>query len=64
MATKKELREALIRSKIAIDDWFNTYAPEFCDEMRVAEARARIRKHGGTLAYVADIQEQNKEALK
>ncbi len=64
MATKKQLREALDRSRVAIDDWLNTYASEFCDEERVAEAGTRIRESGGTLAYIADVQEQNREALK
>ena len=64
MATKKDLQAALKRSEIAIEDWFNIYASEFCDEKRVAEARARIRENGGTLAYIADVQKQNKEALK
>jgi len=64
MATKKELRAALDRSRIAIDDWLNTYASEFCDEERVKEAGTRIREGGGTLAYIADVQEQNREALK
>ena len=64
MATKKELRAALERSKTAIDDWLNTYASEFCDEARVSSAIKRIRVHGGTLAYIAGIQEQNRDALK
>jgi len=64
MATKKELQAALKRSEVAIEDWFNTYASEFCDEKKVAEARARVRESGGTIAYIADVQEQNREALK
>ena len=64
MATKKELQAALERSKTAIDDWLNTYASEFCNEERVKEAGVRIMKGGGTLAYIADVQEQNRRALK
>lgn len=60
----KALREALERSKTALDDWINTYASEFCDEERVDEAGQRIREGGGTLAYLADIQKQNRDALK
>ena len=62
-ALERRLRKALDRSRIAIDDWLNTYASEFCDEARVAEAGKRIMDSGGTLAYIADIQEQNREAL-
>ena len=61
---ERRLRAALDRSRIAIDDWLNTYASEFCDEARVAEAGKRIRDEGGTLAYIADVQQQNREALK
>ena len=46
-----------------MDDWVNTYAPEFCDAARVEESRARIRQHG-TLGYVATVQEQNRRALE
>ena len=62
-AENERLREALDQSRIALDDWVNTYAPEFCDAARVEEARARIRQHG-TLGYVATVQEQNRRALE
>ncbi len=61
-ALERELRAALTRSVTALDDWLNTYAPEFCDEARVKEASKRLRERG-TLAYIADVQEQNREAL-
>lgn len=57
------LREALERSRVAIDDWLNIHAPEFCDEARVAEARERIHAHGATLAYITDVQQQTRAAL-
>ena len=57
-----QLTGALDKSRIALDDWINTYAPAFCDEARVKAARERIR-NGGTLAYLADIQQQNRAAL-
>lgn len=63
VAPANALRDALERSKTALDDWLNTYASEFCDEERVAEAGKRIMDGGGTLAYIADIQEQNRVAL-
>lgn len=31
-----------------------SYAPEFCEHDRVAEAKRIIENHGGTLAYLAD----------
>lgn len=57
------LREALERSVQAIDDWLNVYAEEMCDPARVAEARGRIWAGGGTLAYIAEVQQQNRRAL-
>jgi hypothetical protein len=59
----RDMKEALRHSMIALDDWLNTYAPEFCDEERVKEARKRIMDEGGTLAYIADLQERNRTAL-
>jgi hypothetical protein len=56
------LREALERSVLALDDWVSTHAPEECSEVRVANARSRIGPIG-TLAYIAAVQEQNREAL-
>lgn len=56
------LKGALERSIVCIDDWINTFAPEFCDEQRVKEAKERLGAHG-TLAYLAEVQEQNRAAL-
>lgn len=60
--TDAVLREALERSIVAIDDWLNTYAANLCDEDDVREAQERIGKYG-TLAYIAQIQQQNRAAL-
>ena len=57
------LRKALEASSTALDDWINTFAPEFCDDERVKEARKRIRDTGGTLSYVTTIREANRQAL-
>lgn len=57
-----ELLAALQRSAVALDDWLNTYASELCDVEQVAEARARISE-AGTLAYIADVQQQNRAAI-
>lgn len=51
---------ALDTSRVAIDDWLNTYAHDMCDEKRFKEARDRIYKNGGTIAYIARIQEHNR----
>lgn len=58
-----KMREALKRSMIALDDWLNLYASDQCDATRVEEARKRINE-GGTLWYIANVQRQNREALK
>ena len=47
-----------------LDDWLDTYASEFCDEKRVAEARQRLREAGGTLAYISDRRERLREAAR
>lgn len=57
------LRAALKRSTTAINDWLHVYASDHCDAGRVEEARDRIVDHGGTLAYIADVQLQNSKAL-
>lgn len=64
--TKREklLRAALKRSMVALDDWLHQYASEQCDEKRVNESWKRIHDEGGTLAYLARVQRQNREALK
>jgi hypothetical protein len=56
------MRDALERSVVAIDDWLQTYAAEFCDPARVEEASKRIGEYG-TLSYIASVQEQNRAAL-
>lgn len=59
----ERLAEALARSVIAIDDWLHQYAPDECAPKRVTETRDRIMSGGGTLAYIAGIQQQNRSAL-
>ena len=54
--------EALDRSMTAIDDWLNVYASDMCDEGRVSEAHSRISNAGGTLAYIAKVQDENRRA--
>ena len=56
------LRGALTRSVTALNDWLATYADDLCDPEHVATARARIAEFG-TLAYIAEVQQQNRAAL-
>jgi hypothetical protein len=57
------LRNALDNSKTAIDDWICMYASDMCAENHVAEAYERVSRNGGTLAYTADINAANRNAL-
>jgi hypothetical protein len=57
------LRKALDAAILALDDWTNSYAPEFCEEFRVKMARDRIIEHG-TLWYIATVVEQCRKAKK
>ena len=59
---RDELSEALRRSMTAIDDWLNVYTEDNYDAQRVAEAKRRIWEFG-TIAYIADVQQQNRAAL-
>ena len=58
------LRAALKRSVIALDDWLHQYAPFDSDTTRIKESSSRVYAAGGTLAYLADVQHQNRTALK
>lgn len=57
------LREALVGSMTALDDWLNTYASDQCDATRVKEAEERIYEYG-TIGYIAHIQKANRAALE
>jgi hypothetical protein len=58
-----ELVDRLNMSVTAIDDWLKTYAYDDCDATSVSESRKRIWKKGGTVAYIAGVQELNREAI-
>lgn len=60
----KLLRTALTNSTIALDDWLRTFAYDLCRKEHVKESYARISQNGGTLAYIADLQQANRNALK
>ena len=57
------LEAALKRSNQALNDWLVYYAPEQHSATTIASAARRIFESGGTLAYVADVLKQNREAL-
>lgn len=59
-----KLAAALLDSSVALDDWLHTFAAELCNENAVAESYERIHERGGTLAYIADVQQNNRKALK
>lgn len=59
----RDLVVAAEKAKEAMKVWVNTYAPELCDKDRVENSRKIISESGGTLAYIADVNEQIHEAL-
>ena len=65
-ANKEVLTTALDAAILALDDWTNVYASDFCNEARVAEAKARLNEYG-TVWYIAttvDKLRKAKELLK
>jgi hypothetical protein len=58
-----DAHELLKRCSVALDDWLNTYAHEMCAEKRVREATKRISDGGGTLAYIADLQQEIRKCI-
>jgi len=62
MNITERLAQALRDSQVALDDWLNTWASEFCDPERVRQAQERIDEYG-TCGYIAHVQQANREAL-
>jgi hypothetical protein len=58
---KEVLCKAIDAAILALDDWINIYAEDFCDEARVAESKARLSENG-TIAYLAYTVQQCREA--
>lgn len=52
----KPTLEQLSYAETAMDRWVMTYAPEFCNEVDVNNARAAMWDAGGQLAYMTDIR--------
>jgi hypothetical protein len=58
----KELEGMLRINMTALDDWLHVLAPYECDEKHVNGTRKRLNK-GGTIYYLANIQQQNRQVL-
>ena len=58
-----KLRECGEDAALALNDWLSTHAPDEAGEDWVKEARNRISRNGGTLAYVTDIRTRLEAAL-
>jgi hypothetical protein len=63
LAEVEELRKALFRSMAALDDWLADFADTESKPERVTEARNRIMEYG-TIGYIANVQQQNRAAMK
>ena len=64
MAKPDKKDSALLLAQQALDDWLHVHAPEHCHQKDVAESQDRILEAGGTIAYIADVQSEIREALK
>lgn len=56
-------RQLLKEASEALDDWLHTFASELCDEKKVQESYDRIHAGGGTLYYIASLNQRIKQAL-
>lgn len=57
-------RELLRDCSTALDHWLHQYAPEQCDKGWVKETGRAMMNAGGTLAYIADLQQQIRNVLR
>ena len=57
-------RELLRDCSTALDHWIHLWAPEQCDEKRVRASFTYMMNAGGTLAYIARLQQRIRKALK
>jgi hypothetical protein len=56
---------ALLRDcSAALDHWLHQYAPEYCDKVKVMSSSFQMSAAGGTLAYIARLQQRIRKALK
>ena len=52
-----KLEAALEFAQLAIDDLLHLHAAELCDDDAVARTRSRVKERGGSLAYIAEVQQ-------
>ena len=57
-------RKLLRDCSAALNHWLHSYAPEFCGCAEFRETQKAMMDAGGTLAYMADLQQRIRKALK
>ena len=57
-------RELLRDCSAALEYWLNQYAPDMCDRKEVDKTCRAMMEVGGTIAYIADLQQRIRKALK
>ena len=57
-------RKLLRDCSTALDHWLHQYAPEQCRATSVNETGRAMMDAGGTLAYIAKLQQRIRKALK
>ena len=57
-------RKLLRDCSIALDHWLHQYAPEQCDSSHVRTSIVIMMDSGGTLAYIARLQQRIRKTLK
>lgn len=57
-------RKLLRDCSTALDHWLHQYAPEMCKREFVKQTMGDMMDAGGTLAYIADLQQRIRKALK
>ena len=57
-------RKLLRDCSTALDHWLHQYAPEQCYQRHVVETQKAMFDAGGTLAYIARLQQRIRKALK
>lgn len=63
MSRPESAKKVLAAASIALDDWLHTYADDMCDQKYVKESFQHIGEHGGTIAYIADLQSRIRKVL-
>lgn len=56
--------DALAFAELALNDWVTTYASDLCDPDDLVRALSRISNRGGTLAYIGEVLEEVRAAMR